>query len=95
MNNEFRKNCLLFRFLSLPLLFGNDDYPSYKPQLMEEDIKQCIQVLRDGGIILYPTDTIWGIGCDATNAEAVKKIYKLRVFLENNDIKANFNNFVV
>ena len=45
---------------------------------MEEDIKKCIQVLRAGGLILYPTDTIWGIGCDATNAEAVKKIYNLK-----------------
>lgn len=83
MNNEFRENCLLFRFLSLPLLVGNNDCPSYKPRLMEEDIKQCIQVLRDGGIILYPTDTIWGIGCDATNAEAVKKIYKLKQRADN------------
>lgn len=45
---------------------------------MEEDIKCCIDVLKRGGIILYPTDTIWGIGCDATNADAVKKIYELK-----------------
>ena len=44
----------------------------------EEDIKACIEVLNRGGIILYPTDTIWGIGCDATNAEAVKKVYDLK-----------------
>jgi len=45
---------------------------------MEKDIKQAIDVLRKGGIIIYPTDTIWGLGCDATNAEAVKKIYQLK-----------------
>ncbi|MFM7838656.1 MAG: L-threonylcarbamoyladenylate synthase [Chitinophagaceae bacterium] len=45
---------------------------------MEQDLQKCIEVLRNGGIILYPTDTIWGIGCDATNAQAVKKIYQLK-----------------
>ncbi len=44
----------------------------------ENDIKICVSVLRAGGIILYPTDTIWGIGCDATNNEAVTKIFKLK-----------------
>lgn len=44
----------------------------------EEDIKQAVNVLRNGGIILYPTDTVWGIGCDATNAEAVAKVYKIK-----------------
>jgi len=44
----------------------------------EKDIEQCLKVLKDGGIILYPTDTVWGIGCDATNAEAVAKIYQLK-----------------
>jgi len=43
-----------------------------------EDIENCLRVLKDGGIILYPTDTIWGIGCDATNEAAVKKIYELK-----------------
>src|SRR4051812_15089134 len=42
------------------------------------DIEQCLRVLNDGGLILYPTDTIWGIGCDATNAQAVEKIYTLK-----------------
>ena len=37
----------------------------------EEDIKNAVDVLRKGGVILYPTDTVWGIGCDATNPEAV------------------------
>lgn len=44
----------------------------------EEDILNCLRVLRDGGLILYPTDTIWGIGCDATNAAAVEKVYRLK-----------------
>lgn len=42
------------------------------------DIRNAVKVLRQGGIILYPTDTVWGIGCDATNAEAVAKVFKLK-----------------
>ncbi len=45
---------------------------------MNEEIKNTLQVLKKGGIILYPTDTVWGIGCDASNPEAVKKIYHLK-----------------
>lgn len=45
---------------------------------MQQEINKCIEVLKSGGIILYPTDTVWGIGCDATNEEAVKKIYELK-----------------
>ena len=45
---------------------------------MNEDIKKAIEVLKQGGIILYPTDTIWGIGCDATNEEAVEKLYAIK-----------------
>lgn len=44
----------------------------------EDDIKKAIEVMRQGGVILYPTDTVWGIGCDATNAEAVAKVYALK-----------------
>lgn len=44
----------------------------------EADLKEAVRVMRDGGIILYPTDTVWGIGCDARNADAVKKIYTLK-----------------
>ena len=44
----------------------------------ETDIVQCLKVLSAGGLILYPTDTVWGIGCDATNAEAVKRVYQLK-----------------
>ncbi len=45
---------------------------------MTEEINKSITVLEQGGLILYPTDTVWGIGCDATNAEAVKKVYDLK-----------------
>jgi L-threonylcarbamoyladenylate synthase len=44
----------------------------------ENDIEQCLKVLKAGGLILYPTDTVWGIGCDATNAAAVQKVYALK-----------------
>jgi L-threonylcarbamoyladenylate synthase len=44
----------------------------------EKDIEHCLVTLQAGGLILYPTDTIWGIGCDATNPAAVKKIYTLK-----------------
>jgi len=46
--------------------------------MLKEEIAKALKVVQDGGIILYPTDTIWGIGCDATNTEAVQKIYKLK-----------------
>ena len=45
---------------------------------MEEEIKNAIEVLRKGGTILYPTDTVWGIGCDARNKEAVAKVFKIK-----------------
>lgn len=45
---------------------------------MEPDLQSCIQILERGGLILYPTDTIWGIGCDATNTEAVARVYSLK-----------------
>ena len=43
-----------------------------------EDLARAVDVLKKGGIILYPTDTVWGIGCDATSPEAVKRIYELK-----------------
>ena len=46
--------------------------------MLKEEINKALQVLNAGGIILYPTDTIWGIGCDATNAEAVEKVFALK-----------------
>ena len=51
----------------------------------EEDIQECLKVLKAGGLILYPTDTVWGIGCDATNEKAIEKIYNLK---KRNDEKA-------
>lgn len=42
------------------------------------DIRQAVAVLKKGGIILYPTDTIWGLGCDATNSEAVRRIFEIK-----------------
>ncbi len=44
----------------------------------ENDIEQCLKAMNAGGLILYPTDTVWGIGCDATNEEAVERIYALK-----------------
>jgi L-threonylcarbamoyladenylate synthase len=46
--------------------------------MLREEVAKALKIVQDGGIILYPTDTIWGIGCDATNTEAVKKIYSLK-----------------
>ena len=51
----------------------------------EQDIRQAIEVLRRGGVILYPTDTVWGIGCDATNSEAVRRVYQIK---QRDDSKA-------
>lgn len=44
----------------------------------QDDIKKAVEVMRQGGVILYPTDTVWGIGCDATNPEAVTRVYKIK-----------------
>ena len=62
---------------------------------MQDQINTATEILKQGGIILYPTDTIWGIGCDATNEEAVKRIYKLKkrsdskslIVLVDNDVR--------
>ncbi len=62
---------------------------------MNEDIQKALEVLRSGGLILYPTDTIWGIGCDATNETAIEKVYQLKgrsrdkslIVLLENDVK--------
>ena len=43
-----------------------------------EDVRRAAETLRHGGVILYPTDTVWGLGCDATDAEAVAKIYAIK-----------------
>ena len=46
--------------------------------MLIDEVKKAVEVMRAGGIILYPTDTVWGIGCDATNPEAVKKVYEIK-----------------
>jgi len=46
--------------------------------MLRDEVAKALKVVQDGGIILYPTDTIWGIGCDATNTDAIKKIYQLK-----------------
>ncbi len=51
---------------------------------LQEDLKKALEVLRQGGVILYPTDTVWGIGCDATNPEAVKRIFGIK---QREDVK--------
>ncbi len=50
---------------------------------MDKEIKKAIEVMRSGGVILYPTDTVWGIGCDATNEDAVSKVYKIKKRVES------------
>lgn len=65
---------------------------------LHEDIKKATDTLHAGGIILYPTDTIWGIGCDATNEEAVKRVYAIKqrsdsksmLVLLDNPVKLNY-----
>ena len=64
---------------------------------MNEEIQETLNVLKSGGIILYPTDTVWGIGCDATNEQAIKKIFSIKqrhekkglILLLDNDNKLN------
>ena len=52
---------------------------------METEVNKCIEVLGKGGLILYPTDTVWGIGCDATIDSAIRKVFKLK---QRSDSKA-------
>ncbi len=59
---------------------------------MQEEIKKAVEVLKKGGLILYPTDTIWGIGCDATNEEAVKRVYELKQRVDNKSMLVLMDN---
>ena len=43
-----------------------------------DEAKKCVEVMRKGGVILYPTDTVWGLGCDASNSDAVKRVYEIK-----------------
>lgn len=52
----------------------------------EEDLKNSLKVLKEGGVILYPTDTVWGLGCDASNPAAVQKIFKIKTRAENKSL---------
>src|SRR5512133_204849 len=54
--------------------------------VMETDLQKCLEILKNGGTILYPTDTIWGIGCDATNNTAVEKIYRMKKRMESKSL---------
>ena len=54
--------------------------------IFEEDIKASLKVLREGGVILYPTDTIWGLGCDATSSLAVEKIFRIKTRADNKSL---------
>lgn len=60
---------------------------------MQEEINKAYQVLKRGGIILYPTDTIWGIGCDATNYDAIQRIYKLKQRTESKSMISLVSDF--
>ena len=52
----------------------------------EEDLKNSLRVLNEGGVILYPTETIWGLGCDATNNEATERIFKIKNRIESSSL---------
>ncbi len=55
---------------------------------MNQDINKALEVLRSGGVILYPTDTIWGLGCDAENEKAVKRIFEIKKRVDNKSMLA-------
>lgn len=46
--------------------------------MIQDEVKKAVEVMRGGGVILYPTDTVWGIGCDATNPDAVRRVYEIK-----------------
>ena len=84
--------CVCFENHEMGLYFINDPAPGNRSapgvsansknimatETMEQAVTEAVRILREGGVILYPTDTVWGIGCDATNAEAVERIYRLK-----------------
>ena len=59
----------------------------------DQEVQKALEVMKKGGIILYPTDTVWGIGCDATNADAIDKIYELKKREETKALICLVNNF--
>lgn len=67
--------------------------------MLRNEVNKALEILKNGGLILYPTDTIWGIGCDATNPDAVEKVFKLKgrseeksliVLLDNDNILQSY-----
>ena len=66
-------------------LVGKPEEQSIGERWELSDLNEALRVLKEGGLILYPTDTVWGIGCDATNPEAVRKVFELK---QREDAKA-------
>lgn len=60
------------------MIQDNNASPAPSAPDFRDEVRRCAEVMKKGGIVLYPTDTVWGIGCDATNSEAVKRIYALK-----------------
>lgn len=60
---------------------------------MKKEVEKTVAVLNNGGVILYPTDTVWGLGCDATNLNAVQKLFKIKKRLEDKSVIALVDNF--
>jgi L-threonylcarbamoyladenylate synthase len=60
-----------------------------------EDLKSALNTLREGGVILYPTDTIWGLGCDATDSKAVEKIFRIKKRNESKSLIILVNGFTM
>lgn len=74
------------KIIDRDVAFRPDDQEYQEQERYEaDDLKAAVDTLKRGGLILYPTDTIWGIGCDATNEEAIVRIYKLK---QREDAKA-------
>lgn len=74
------------KIIDRDVAFRPDDQEYQEQERYEaDDLKAAVDTLKRGGLILYPTDTIWGIGCDATNEEAIARIYKLK---QREDAKA-------
>lgn len=65
-------------YLCTFVLFSNFFMPFDPLTYDKQDLQNALQVLRNGGLILYPTDTIWGLGCDATNPQAVERIFRIK-----------------
>jgi len=59
---------------------------SEQTENFHDEIQTCLRILKEGGVIVYPTDTIWGIGCDATNEKAVERIYQIKKRVESKSL---------